>query len=240
MNKIKNIFLKCREYLQFIAHENVFEFRIKFLKFIFYDFESISNVPKNWKERQSIIVRTLMMWFTLINPFIYISSLLLEIFSENHDNHRIIFGVMAICLWSTLAFKMFLYTWKKKEILNLIESLKEFYPKNQSLITIKCYKQSKLLGLGSVMVLMLSVITVALIPLIVHLYNGDVVMPLPFPKTFFDPTQNFTYPFFYAWQLIVFAQGISISFGFHFMTYTITSTIALEWSILAQDFCKIF
>lgn len=239
MEKIKNILKKFNFIPEQVNHEDFFGFPTKFLGLIFYDFKFISSA-RNWKEKKSFIIRRVVSWCILSNVLMYTMSLMLDTFNKPYNVQKIAFGVMPNCVWTTLGAKMLQYSLNKKKILDLIESLKEFYPKNQNSITNKYFKLAKLLERGTISILIFCTTIVVFSPLFVFLYSGKVLMPLPFAKSIYDPTQNFAYPFFYGWQVLVSLQGSLISIAYDLMTFTIIMTIALEWSILEQDFRKFY
>lgn len=222
-----------------LEHEHFFNFPVKFIKYLSYDFDELSSATTR-KEKWKIIAKNCILVFHVLNILAYVAITSYGDFIAPHKIQEVLFGVMICLVWSFLAFKTATYAWFRQDIKKLIDGLNAYYPKTFNGNGKNFYKKLKRYWVGSVVLFIICILGLALIPPIVYHYTGQLVMPLPFNLDLFDPTQSVTYPLFYLWMILVIIQGCFIHFGFDMITFTLISTISLEFENLAEDFSEIF
>ena len=234
--KFRN-WMRSRPWL--LEHEHFFKFPVKFLSYMAYDFALVSSATTR-KEKWKIIAKNCYLWSHVLNVLMYVSITSYGMLLAPHDIQEVLFGVMSCLIWSFLAFKTAVYAWYKKDIKKMIDGLNNYYPKPFNGNGQNFYKKLKRYWIGSVVLFVICVLGFALIPLIVYLHTGRLVTPIPFNLQLFDPTQSVTYPLFYLWMILAAVQGCFLHFGLDMMTFTLISTISLEFENLADEFSEFF
>jgi hypothetical protein len=234
--KIETFWNEFHEIPEKVEYDDYFDYPLKFLGLIGYNLNLISNA-QNLQHRRALIAKIFMMWVNLLNPMFYVAFTAYEAYVKRHNYHEVVFAVIMANLWSVLLTKMTRYFWMKKELTELKDSLREFYPKT-SLTARKYLQKFKILSLLITTTCILGSSFFALIPVIVYGVHHEIVTPLPLVSSLLDSSSAFVYPFVYIWEVIVVVQSLLILFGFDIMTITLILTISQEWSELNQEFGK--
>jgi hypothetical protein len=163
------------------------------------------------------------------------------IFCNPFDLQKVCFAAACINAYLVVVGSL-IHIWRnKKELWELSESFGEFYPKALDPIAEHFYWRVKVIQKLMVAACGIITIGIGLIPLFVYLFTGDVVMPLPFPRSLFDPTKNvLLYAIVYLAQVACTFQATVIMYSHYAMKFSIVSCLALEFRSLGRDFREQF
>lgn len=258
MDKVKNIYLQVKSefYKKFlvirevplrlknhlavpsvITHSHFYDYSSEVLKFIGFEFTFLADAI-DWKQKCKLMCMNFFLWANLINVMFYVALTDIEVLLNHENFHLIIHGILSFNLLAMLTVKLSRYFWMKKEVIDLQNSLKEFYPKIDDLTAMKYLRYTKRLRFGYTVTYIFTSSAFALIPIIVYLTYDEVVLPMPLAPSLFDYTRKVLYPFTFIWEMTQIYGGMLIHFGFDLMTITLITTIALEWSTLSQEFSE--
>lgn len=236
--KVKMLKVESRN----ISHEDFFGDSLKFLKWISIDLTPKSNNTKSNEKRQRML-SYIVPWIHLLNLFAYLLSLIYHAWQNYSDTFCVNYSIMICIATAILTSKMAILTQMQQELTLFIDRLNDFYPKRKSINdeSKKFLLNHKLLRRVIIVASIFTLVILALIPLIIFCVNRDIVMPMFFARSIFDPTKNaLLYFLVYVWQLVFSIESIIIHFACDLVIFTMIMLLSLEWIILARDFCKLF
>lgn len=237
IKKYRFVLSKANDIPSVITSDHFYDYPLKFLNHICFDFTLFSDAV-DWKQKKSLISKNIILWCHLVNVMLYVALISYEGLINLNDYQKIILVILIVNLGTVLVVKMSRYFWMKNEVMNLKNSLLEFYPKVNNPIAIKYLQYFRTLRFGIKIFYIICLTAFALIPVIVYMIYGEIVTPIPSAQSLFDATRTLIYPLIFIWQMIQCYEGLLIHFGFDLMTITLIVTIAMEWSILSHDFSK--
>lgn len=185
------------------------------------------------KDEWKIQWKKFLYWFSFVNLTIAMMIVNLAMNELPIDTPKIIFSAVCTALFVKDAIKWIFFGYKRLEISDLIEELKDFYPKCNNSLSLKYYENFKIFRNFNFALFIITVVPNQLVAIFSLIFNFKTIFLFDFPSYLYHPL---IYPLINIWQWFSIIEFGAITYAVDLNTFTIALLLTLEFKILREDF----